>query len=182
MALTTLANVKAWLKETSTNAERDATLTRLIDAASDYVGTWLGRPILQDDYAYTVDGHGGAKLVVGNYPIVAVSAVHVNNVPIPASINGSFGYVFNDIRIALIGARFTQGLQNVYLSYTAGYPAVPAELEQAVIELVALRYKESDRVGIVSKGLAGETITYTQKDFTRSIQTALEQYRRVISP
>lgn len=182
MALTTLANVKAWLKENSVNADRDAVLTRLIDAASDYVETWLGRTILQDTYSYTVDGHGGAKLVVENYPVIAVSSVMVDNVPIPASVNGGFGYVFNEVRIALIGHRFARGLQNVYLSYTAGYATVPAELEQAVIELVSLRYKETDRIGLVSKGLAGETITFSQKDFSRSIQTALEQYRRVMSP
>jgi hypothetical protein len=110
-----------------------------------------------------------------------VSSVVVDQLPVPLSINGNNGYTFNKWRVALIGYRFNRGVSNVVISYTAGYAVVPPDLEQACIELCALRYRELDRIGLISKGLAGETITFTQKDFTNSVRTSLMQHKRVIS-
>jgi hypothetical protein len=70
----------------------------------------------------------------------------------------------------------------VRLAYTAGYAAIPAEIEQACIALVALRYKERDRIGHVSKSLAGETVAFSQKDMSDDIKTALLAYKSVVLP
>jgi hypothetical protein len=177
--LTTLANLKQWLK--TTDSTNDALLTRLVSASSEFVLTWLNRDIFTQSYTATMDGFGGYKKIMEQYPITAVSSVVIDQTPIPLSVNGGNGYTFNKWRIALIGYRFNRGVSNVVISYTAGYAAAPPELEQACIELASLRYKELDRIGLISKGLAGETITFTQRDFTQSVRTSLMQYKRVIS-
>jgi hypothetical protein len=116
-----------------------------------------------------------------NYPVTAVASLHIDGLPVPLSTGyGVSGYTFNSTSITLRGRLFTQDVQNVVVAYTAGYAAVPNELEQACIELVGLRYKEKDRIGIVSKGLAGETIAFTQKDFSNAIRTTLENYKKVM--
>jgi hypothetical protein len=175
--LTTLANLKQWLRVAdSTN---DALLTRLVTASSEFITTWLNRDIFIQQYTSVLDGFGGYKKVLENYPIVSVSSVTVDQMPVPLSVNGGNGYTFNQWRVALIGYRFNQGVSNVSITYTAGFSVVPPELEQACIELASLRYKELDRIGLISKGLAGETITFTQRDFTQSVRTSLAQYKRV---
>jgi hypothetical protein len=64
----------------------------------------------------------------------------------------------------------------VLISY--GY--VPPDLEACVIELVAEKYKALDRIGIVTKTLAGqEVITYSQADMGKTIRLYLTQYSRV---
>lgn len=180
--LTTLTNVKAWLNVTSTTD--DALLTRLIAAGSDYIQAWLNRDITAQAYSSYRDGPGGTRMMFRNYPVTAITMVKVDGQVIPASAPGSGnnGYVFTETSVTLIGYTFTRGASNVFFQYTAGYAVIPNEIEQACIELVSLRYKERDRIGLVSKGLAGETITYTQKDFTESIEGALRQYRRVMLP
>lgn len=178
--LTTLANVKTWLKVTTTTD--DALLQRLVSAASDYIQAWLNRDLPQQTYTSYRDGHDGTRMMFRNYPVTAVLGVKVDNLTIPASVNGTNGYVFTDTSIALIGYRFTRGMQNVYLNYTAGYTAIPNEIEQACIELVALRYKDRDRIGLVSKELAGESVTFSQKEFSDSVESTLKQYRRVMLP
>jgi hypothetical protein len=77
---------------------------------------------------------------------------------------------------------FSRGFQNVVVGYTAGYAATPPEIEQACIELVALRYKERDRIGQASKNLAGEVVSFAQKDMPADVQTMLAQYRRNFVP
>jgi hypothetical protein len=78
------------------------------------------------------------------------------------AVDGGF-YTFNAADAA----------QRAVISY--GY--VPADLEQAVLELVGLRYNERDRLGYVSKSLGGqETVTFSQKDMAASTRTALSSY------
>jgi hypothetical protein len=178
--LTTLANAKQWLNvSTSTD---DALLTRLVSSASDYIQAWLNRDLSEISYSSYLDGTGGIRMMFRNYPVTAITKVQVDNIVILPSVGGTPGYVFTDTSLTLIGYRFTQGYSNVFLQYTAGFPTVPREIEQACIELVSLRYRERDRIGLVSKGLAGETITYTQKEFTNAIEGTLQQYRRVMLP
>ncbi len=59
------------------------------------------------------------------------------------------------------------------------YSYLPGDIEQACLELVALRYKERERIGHVSKSLAGETVSFTQKDMSDDIKLALQPYRLV---
>jgi hypothetical protein len=90
------------------------------------------------------------------------------------------GYVFSPTQLAIRGYYFTRRVQNVVITYSAGYAATPPDIAQACIELVALRYRERTRIGEVSKSVgAGETVTYAQKDMSLPIATLLQQYRLV---
>lgn len=179
--LTTLANVKAYLSPPLTTTADDALLTRLVTAASQFIQTWLGRTIAETAYSETRNGVGGTRLFLRHRPVVSVSSVTVDGVAIaPASGPGQPGYLFDDNSVYLAGYAFTRGAQNVTVAYTAGYAATPPELEQACIALVALRYKERDRIGQVSKNLAGEVVSFTQKDMPADVQTLLDQYRSVV--
>ena len=179
--LTTIANAKSWLSITTSTD--DALLTRLISACSDYIQTWLNRDIASQPYVSKRNGPGGSRMMFKNYPVSAVTYLKIDGVVIPTSVNGSPGYVFDDYSLMLVGEvyTFTRGFQNVELSYTAGFATTPNEIEQACIELVAMRYKERDRIGQVSKSIGGETVTFSQKDFSDSIETTLSNYKKVIS-
>jgi hypothetical protein len=179
--LTTLANVKAWLSPPLATTTDDALLQRLVTAASQFIQVWLDRTIAAQAYTETRDGHGGARLVLRNRPVTAVTSLVVDGVAIPPSTApGAAGYRFDDVSLGLVGHAFTRGFQNVVVGYTAGYAATPPDIEQACIALVALRYKERDRIGHVSKSLAGETVTFTQKDLPADVATLLAQYRNVV--
>lgn len=176
--LTTVSNVKTWLGITA-NGD-DALLTRLVTAASEYVQQWLNRTFASTSYTETRDGTGGQRLTLANDPITAVASVSINGVAIPASTGyGVAGYAFDRQSIVLTGYTFTRGLRNVSVTYTAGYASTPPEIEQAVIDMIALRYRERDRVGYQSKSLAGETVTFYIGDMPKSTQTILDNWRKV---
>jgi hypothetical protein len=182
--LTTLADVKAWL-QTGHNAfpvTDDGLLTRLITAASQYIQSWVNRPIALADYLEVRDGTGGEGLQFGCFPVVEVQSLTIQGQEIPrASTTQQAGYVFSPTQLIVRGYRFNRGVQNVAFSYTAGYPSIPPDIAQACIELVALRYRERTRIGEISKSLGGaETVTYAQKDLSDAIKTLLQQYRMVI--
>lgn len=177
--LTTLANVKQWLNLTA--ATDDALLSRMISAVSAYVQSWLNRQFAAASYSERRDGNGKTKLLCANYPLTAVSAVVINGQNIPPSASVSVpGYYFDAYSIRLRGYSFAAGHGNVEISYTAGYATTPPEIEQAVIETIALRYKERDRIGHTSKSVGGETVSFTIADFSPSVRTILNNYRKVV--
>lgn len=79
---------------------------------------------------------------------------------------------------------------NAYYQFAAGdanasvllcYSYVPADIEDACINMVGERYSYKNRPGLVSKGLGGqETMAYSQKDMPDYIRSALQPYRRVL--
>ncbi|HEV2097761.1 MAG TPA: phage head-tail connector protein [Stellaceae bacterium] len=186
--LTTLADVKAWLQtgQSAFPPTDDALLTRLITAASQYIQTWLNRPIALCDYIEVRDGTGGQRLQFACFPVSAVLSLTIDGLAIPPAPEPSpstgltAGYVFSPTQLAVHGYYFTRRAQNVVVTYMAGYPITPPEIAQACIELVALRYRERTRIGEVSRAVGGgETVTYSQKDMSAPIATLLQQYRAV---
>ena len=163
----------------------DGVLSRLITAASGFIQTWLNRQIASQSYTETRDGHGGRVLVLANYPATAVSAVTINGVAIPpAPDTVTAGYRLVNDSIILAGYTFTRGYGNVEISYTAGYASTPPEIEQACIELCALKYRARDRIGLTSQamGVAGssQTTAYSTKDMSDEIKTILKNYKKVV--
>lgn len=179
--LTTLADVKAWL-QTGGNAfpsTDDALLGRLITAASHFIVSWLGRPIAPADYIERRDGGGGRRLQFGCFPVSAVLSLTIDEVVVPAAADSwAAGYTFSPTQLVVRGYRFSRRAQNVVVTYTAGFAATPADIAQACLELVTLKYRERTRIGEVSKRLAdGATVAFSQKDIADPTKLALQQYR-----
>ena len=79
---------------------------------------------------------------------------------------------------------------NAFYQFAAGdanaavlisYSYIPADIEDACINMVGERYSYKGRIGYVSKSLAGkETVTFSQKDMPAFISTMLQPYKRVV--
>lgn len=180
--LASVADLKQWLGLT-TNVD-DALLDRLVAAASGFVEIYLGRPVLEATFDEFYDGTGGAILAVPLLPgqrITAVLSLTIDGrTVLPQAAIGGAGYRFDANCLTLAGDRFTRGRRNVALVYRAGFLATPPEIVQACIELAALRYRERDRIGHVSKAVGGETVSFSQKDMPAQLAVLLAKYQRVV--
>ena len=160
----------------------DNLLAELITAASRFIqATYLGRFIAVQDYTETLNGIGGkTRIGVKNTPIISVSSVVINGKSVPPSPGlRKSGFLWSDREIGLLGYSFYRGFQNISLTYSAGYVSIPQDLVQVCIDLVALRYKERDRIGMTSKTLDKQVIAYNTKDLTEPIRLVLNRYMRV---
>lgn len=178
VALAALADVEAWLSLPAGNAD-EALLTRLLSAASDFAETYCNRQFSVTDYVEVRDGNGQARLSPFQYPITAIAGVTICDQAIPALSGTGGGYFLAGRSIVLRGYVFDRGTANVVLNYSAGFDVIPDAVQQAVIELVAMRYRERDRIGLSSQHAAGETTSYSLKDMPASAATLLAQYRAV---
>jgi hypothetical protein len=141
-------------------------------------------------------------MYLGRWPITAIASVTVNGAVIPASVNGSAGYViqlWDGVTIPIKepvlmfsggfgvwqgaygpGAYncFPVGNGNVTLVYTAGFSSVPADIAQACIELTAQTYKQRERIGQNTVNQATQSVNFITK-MMPSVVEALAPYRRV---
>jgi hypothetical protein len=99
---------------------------------------------------------------------------------IPTFPGGAAGYLWTPTSLVVQGYWIPRRPLCVTLQYTAGYSTVPFDLAQACTELVALRYKERNRPGVVSEvSQPGTTVSYSQKDMSEATRTLLQKYRAV---
>jgi len=144
--LVTLADLKAWLEVEGT--ADDTLLSLLISQVSRAILTYLDRPsILPTTYTDVIDGGNDTSVMLRYWPVNAIASCLVDGVAISAApplIAGAplqCGYVLDAAaamppgrmqRLSMRYGLFRRGLQNVIVSYFAGYQvsneaaAVPA--------------------------------------------------------
>jgi hypothetical protein len=181
--LCTVAELKSWLPNQGNND--DVTLQDLITNASLQVLQYIDRPHilssvlgpLMENY----DGNGSDRLLPRNFPITAVSSVSIDGVSIQAATTPTTaGYLWDGRRILLRGFRFCRGVQNIQLSYSAGYPSVPLDLKQAAIEAFALTYRQRVRIGEKSNSMSGQVnVSFDMGDVPPRSMAIFSQYRRL---
>ena len=161
----------------------DVLLARLITAASEFISQQCSRDFVSDERTeyYSGEGGRGLVLVTRNSPVTEVKSLVIDGVAIPASTGfGATGYkiVAGGYYISLTGYRFTKGIDNIVLTYTAGYTTIPFDLADACVQLVGYRYSGKSRIGHVSKSLAGETVTFQTADVPPAVKTVINRYSR----
>lgn len=181
--LCTVNDLAAWLP--NYNHNDDTNLQSLITNGSLQVLTYLNRPhILASAIGVlteTYDGNDSDRLLTHYFPIIAVTAVSVDGVTITPSILPTLsGFIWDSRRILLRGFTFSRGVQNVQVSYTAGYSAVPLDLKQAAIETFALAYRQRTHIGEKSNSMGGQvTLAFDMSDTPPRSLAVFNQYRRI---
>lgn len=184
--LTTLDTLKNWLSTKGDfGATSDVVLQRLITACSTFIQSWLNRPsLLSADYTETYNGQGNAQIVLRNFPVTNVAAVTIDGSVIatrpPLGTGNGGGFVFDDESVMLTGYRFNRGFQNITITYTAGYPSIPADVEQAALDMLGDWFKYRDRIGTLSQALEQQTITFVNTDIPARARGVLQQYKKVV--
>ena len=176
--LCVLADVKAYLGLTS--SADDAVLSSIISAESAFIQGMLNRQLAVLPYTDQFCGGGKTGHKLYQSPCGTVTSVTVNGCAIPATTSSmAAGYMVIKDNVVLFGYTFSRGNYNCVITYTAGITC-PPDVAHACLELVALKYKEKDRVGLASKGLAGETTSYVTSAMPEHVKAILKNYRRIV--
>lgn len=180
-ALTTLAKVKQYGGIDS--VEDDLLLARMIDSASASIESYCSRSFVSAARAEVRDGTGTRRMSMRHFPVTAVASLTIDGKVIPPRPSPTaYGYTFDDYQVRLTGYVFEEGVDNVEVVYTAGLATIPEDVDLACCELVVSRYKARDRIGVSSKSLAGESISFVVDEFPDAVIGVLDRYRMVITP
>lgn len=177
MALTTVDRLVAFLGKVT--PQDTSLLETLLAGASSFFESEIGRTILATEYTDVRDGNGTSSLVLEASPVISVSQVVVDGEAIEArsSWDGE-GYAVHGDRVRLVGYRFTPGVLNVEVTYTAGWEVVPEDVQLAVCELAAMKYRQRDSLGVLSRAVVGQEQTmYQTITLPISIQRVIDNYK-----
>ncbi len=144
--LISLSDVKSWLDISGT--DDDVLLAQMITQISRAILSFIDRPaILPADYVEVRDGGNDFSIVLKQWPVIEISSCVINGISIPPSpsltvgASAQAGYVLETSggtppgamqRLSLRRYLFACGVQNVTISYRAGYQIAN---ESAVIPL-----------------------------------------------
>ncbi len=128
---TTRDRFKAWYNFQGTTID-DGLIDDLIRETSVDLLAYLGRStLLKATYNDVLNGHGGCRQILRQWPVGAVSAVSVDGTPVSASAAAPAPGWLLDVYdgyppgrpqyVNMIGSSFCRGVQNVVISYSAGY-------------------------------------------------------------
>lgn len=196
--LTTLATLKAWLPINASTTTDDATLERLITAVSMDFQRATKRPdLLLEDYTEVHQGDGSTRMIAFHWPIISIVSLTVGTLAITESADkiAPGWYIDSDIdperiwNVYLIGNCFGDGLP-VEMEYSAGYVQpggtatdgeimLPEDIEQAVLDWCAYRYKMRPNVGATARrSTEGESSQIELLDAPPNVLEVIERYMR----
>lgn len=130
--LTTLNNFKLWYNIAGVTGD-DTLLAQMIAQASGNILAYLDRQSpFKNSYTEYLNGTGGSRLPLRQWPVLAVQSVSVDNLAIYAAVQPNAGFFLDPADdfppgriqyVSLIGASrtFAQGNRNCAITYTAGY-------------------------------------------------------------
>lgn len=194
-ALVTLALAKAHLDIPVGVATFDTRIEGYIDAASGMIESYLQRKLLFQGHDERHDGRSSDRVQLLEWPVKTVTSVNDD----PSWLFGATSLLGSDEftvdgggSVVLRARRFTRGNANVRFVYTAGYqnpnaalvagvPTLPAAISHACLVLVEWldSLRNDRRVGVVSKGKQGESISFTNDGMPPQVVVMLEPYRRM---
>ncbi len=179
MNLTSVAAVRGYSGLAASDIS-DYELGNLVTLASAVIRGYCSRDITAEGpYTETFDGNGGAKFVPQQWPVTAVSSVTVNDQAIPAATSATApGFVFSAGAVGLRGYRFSCGMANCTVAYTAGQGIVPADVEQACILTVLAAYNAATRDPAVRSEVVNHGVyqaTYAPLEIPADAKLILDQ-------
>lgn len=202
-ALTTLDAMKTYIGIAldDVDEQRDNTLMQLINAASAWLETKLGRKLGRQTYTENKVAPGTQRLTLEQYPIISITSVTDTTTDAAVedydfSDEGEIGVVFREDgwtyrgHIGGLSYDFIAPRRYLQVIYTAGYvlpkdataddPAtLPADLEAIIWNMVAQQWAiaENDAAGLSAFSISDVSWTF-DKNISQTWQDVISLYRR----
>lgn len=202
-ALTTLDAAKSYLgiNPEDDDPQADVALTQLINAASAWLETQLGRKLKKQTYTQRYAAPGTQSLVLEQWPILNIDYIRdrydgTEIEDYEMEDDGEIGVVFREdgwtYRGHIGGLSYDYIAPKRYLEvrYTAGYvlpqdatedepSTLPADLEAVIWNMVAQQWAiiENDAAGLSAFSISDVSWTF-DKNISDTWQTVISMYRR----
>ena len=179
---------KTFLKIPTGDITQDSMVELCINSSSQYLEGATDRKLKSQSHTELRHGRAGNIILLRQYPATAISELAIDQTckfTDPNTIISSDDYIICDDgnSILYINCLFPSGYNNVRIKYTAGYTAIPTDLEMACLWLVHFYYRirETQDIGRTTKSKMDESITILQ-DAPKDVKDTIERYRRCEMP
>jgi hypothetical protein len=189
--LTTLAIAKEYMRVSG--IVEDTFIDRLITQSTAQIEQYLRRKVKERvNLIEFYDGTGTSHLILREFPITDLLEVNIDPLQTfgtATEVDVTQFIVRSDaegrISISPIGsntsARFPIGVKNVKVRYSAGFAAIPVNIQLACNKLVAVHFAKAREGadGIAAESLGGHAITWVD-GLPADIVEMLREFRRTV--
>ena len=176
---TTVGLAKRFLRLQPNVTADDGLLQELVNGVSAEFVTYMNRDIVSQSYMDVFDGKGTRVIMLRQYPVTAVTSVTLGPPNQPVTLIENIDYLWTATAIKRMYGIFPSGVGNVRVAYTAGFAAVPSDLQMAAAKGAAYRYQQLTHLGQNNKLMGQETVQFATDPWPEDIQRVLDQYQRV---
>lgn len=187
-ALTTIASAKTYMG--ISDSSQDAMIEQLINSVSDDIANRCNRVFLLAERTEKLNGNGSSDLLLLHYPVTEITSVSIDTTVIDAdeySLDNGSGM------LTRLGSAWPDG-QKMTITYTAGYilpyqassgatpvvPTLPYDLEMACIKMIAADINRKGSEHEKTEGLGPLQAAFLDNDYSESVLTILERYKRPV--
>src|SRR3989304_1897891 len=183
------------------SSEHDYVLLELIRNCTRFLGDYVGYNLIDQTYTHDgstakkLNGNGRWKLPIQHRPVTAISAASILN-EVAISLTDPLYFAFDSTTaeaMLLDGRVWTRGIQNVSMTYRAGYSiydashetfgslTMPGSIMQVAAGLLMRKYQEWERKGpqVTDIRIGDYGVSYTLSEFTKEQRAMLQPYRAV---
>jgi Phage gp6-like head-tail connector protein len=189
--LCNLTDLKAFLGILQDDESKDDDLKIKIRVASSQIVKYCGRDFRPTAIDHELhDGNSTDRLDLIHTPVQSVVALSIDGQSVDVSEIAVYqdyirfisqSYDWNP-RLRAYGRVFGEGVQNVSVSYTAGYAVIPGDLGHACFLQVAHLMNTGNKQGIASETnqVANSMTTYVQDELCTAARQRANRYKRTV--
>lgn len=165
--------------------EDNTLIENIINWKSQEFNSYCGIDQLKSrQYTERVDGNGTGKLFPKRTPIISVSSIYddIEWAFTSDSLVDSGDYVIHPNKQYIqmkYSYYFTLGVQNVKITYTAGYETIPNDIKLACIREILREFNRRQDFDVTAKTLNDGSISYVEKGLLTSTKDVLDKYRSI---
>ena len=182
-SLVTLSEIKSYLGIEEKSMTFDSVLVILSAAVQKSFDRETSRTLLRQTYSnLAIDGTGQTILWLPNWPIHTISSIYEDDESLEEGTD--FVTYYNIGKLVRINRAWSEGNQNIVVTYSAGYgdDEIPDDLKLACLKQVAFEWKiqKGSLWGEASRTYPdGAITTYSTGQLLPDVREVLERYKRV---
>jgi len=169
LGLVGLDEVKSHLNISTTDTTLDEELRRYIDAATDLAETYVGQVLGRRTYTNELYDGGTEFIRIRNPKVISITSVYENDALVSSS---NYVVDYTGQRLYRIGSGtlyatnsygyWTGGMNNIQLTYVAGYVNPPMAAKQGVLEIIRhLWQTQRGAMNVMGRVLGGDELYST---------------------
>lgn len=183
-AWTSVASCKTQLGITDTS--QDTFLEQLVNRSYKILEIYCGRKMKAADYTEYLDGPDDESrdtLLLDQFPINSVASLYddLDRAFGSETLVAATDYVIYKergiVKLFRNESAFQKGIQNIKITYNAGYATIPGDLEDACIQMVEFMFNRARTSGFDAASLGGKSETYDKDEIPAAVKRTLRHYR-----
>lgn len=169
-AILTLDQAKTHLDIPLANTQYNDRVEQFINSVSDHIEYLTGRKLKQATYTHQFTGQGTPFLVLREYPVTSIAAIHVDagwTFGVGSLVSASDYAILKEVGVIRKAPALwdDSAAYAIRVEYDAGFATLPFDIQQAALSMLEIVYDMRDQrsTRVQSRSKLGDSVSWADK-------------------